>query len=63
MTLITLIAIKTKTGTVDIFKNGKLFTTFPSWHSGKPDCRYKYITLNCYRYRIEWQPAAARGTA
>ena len=25
------------------------------WHSTlKPDYRNKYITLNCYRYKVEW---------
>jgi hypothetical protein len=54
--LIMLYAKKAENGAVDIFKspNGELYATFPSWHSGKPDKRFKYLTLNCYRWRLEW---------
>jgi hypothetical protein len=24
------------------------------WHKGKPDKRFKYVMLNCYRWRIVW---------
>jgi hypothetical protein len=23
-------------------------------YSGKPDYRYKYVMLNCYKYKINW---------
>lgn len=29
------------------------YATF-RWDSNKPDKRNKYITLNCYQWRLEW---------
>lgn len=26
------------------------------WHSSRPDRRFKRVTLNCYRWRLEWLP-------
>lgn len=36
---------------------------FPWWHKALPDRRYRYITLNCYRYRLLWLPEIDRGSA
>ncbi len=41
-------------GSVLAFKGGKCVAHWPSFHDNKPDYRYKYVTLNGYRYRIEW---------
>lgn len=27
---------------------------WPPYASNKPDYRHKYVTINCYRYKIEW---------
>lgn len=34
-----------------------LHTRF-GWHvASKPDRRNKYVTINCYRWKLEWLPA------
>lgn len=45
-----------KTGdTVTIWRaNGEVFCKYPRHYSGCPDYRHRYITLNCYRWRIRW---------
>ena len=59
-------ARKTKRGAVEIYKPNTepmkpalLWVTFDKYRSDKPDYRNKYVTLNCYRYPIMWDKAAA----
>ena len=60
MNLITLTATKLPNGAVRITNpDGAVKLTIPADHSSKPDRRYKYITLNCYRWRLEWAQANA----
>lgn len=33
---------------------GVLKARVPWYHTGKPDRRYKYYTLNCKRFRLIW---------
>lgn len=35
-------------------ENGSHVVTYPEWHSSKPDCRFKQITLNCFRWTLNW---------
>lgn len=30
------------------------FVRFLWWQKSKPDRRYRYITLNCYKWRLRW---------
>lgn len=52
-------ALKTPEG-VRIFRDPgmrKHFCTFsPENHARVPDRRNKYVTLNCYRWRLVWLP-------
>ena len=34
--------------------DGKPFAKFNASLTSCPDYRNKYVTLNCYRYKIEW---------
>jgi hypothetical protein len=33
---------------------GAVMAIFPSWYSNKPDYRNKYVTINCFKYKIKW---------
>jgi hypothetical protein len=35
--------------------NGKHFATYPWSYENKPTQRNKYITLNCYKWRLIWK--------
>ena len=50
----TIKAIKYKSGAVvAIMPDGqKVF--WPPYSTGKPDYRFRMVTVNCYRYRLEW---------
>ena len=54
--LIEVYAEKTNDGDVIITReNGEPFAIFRWFDSWKPDRRNKYITLNCYKWRLIWK--------
>jgi len=55
--MLTITLQKHKNGSILAFKNGVCCATWSSFLSKKPDYRYKYVTLNCYRYKIQWNKA------
>jgi len=57
MRLLTVTAVKNIDGSVSIYReNGDLFVMFDKYHPGKPDRRFKYISLNCYKWALNWEP-------
>jgi len=55
MELIEVYAEKQPNGDVIIsHTNGKHFVTYP-WYADKPTRRNKYITLDCYKWRLIWK--------
>lgn len=58
--LIALIARKNADGSVSVFDtDGTQKATFDRDLSNKPTRRNKYVTLNCFRYALTWEPATA----
>jgi len=54
-------ARRTKGGPVRIFHDSgctSLFAVFDLHHPQRPRHGRKWITLNCYRYKLEWLPDA-----
>ncbi len=55
--MITVFAKKLPNGDVQIYHDKECtqkFALFQSHFSSKPTRRNKYVTLNCYRYNLEW---------
>jgi hypothetical protein len=59
--LLTIKLQKHENGSVLAFKNGKCCANWPSYKSKKPDFRNRYVMMNCYRYKIEWDKTIATG--
>lgn len=58
-TPLTLYARRTKGGSVDIFRDSAAtnqFCSFDMHRSDRPRHGRKWITLNCYRWKLEWLP-------
>jgi len=57
--MLTLIGIKQKDGSVEIWRDGSAdnqpVMLFPWYLSNKPDYRNKYVMFNCYRYNLMWK--------
>lgn len=54
---ITVYARKLPSGGVAIYRNKDAtnqFCQFASYMTNKPTRRNKWVTLNCYRWRLEW---------
>lgn len=60
--MITITLQKHKNGSVLGFKGGNCCAHWPNFHSRKPDYRHKYIMLNCYRYKVQWDRTIATDT-
>lgn len=57
--MLTIIARKHLDGSVIILNNDETVkAVFPWWHKSKPDYRFKYLMLNCYKYKIDWDMEA-----
>ena len=44
---------------VEVYRDKEMtrkFVDFAWWQTSRPDKRNKFITLNCYKWRIEWLP-------
>ena len=53
--MLTLYAKKLDGGSVTLQdENGIIKCEFQKYHSSKPTKRNKYITYNCYRYKLVW---------
>ena len=53
--MLNVIATKCINGSVQISKpNGDKWILFDKYDSYKPDYRFKFIMLNCYKYKIIW---------
>lgn len=42
---------------VEIFKDKEctdLYVRIPWWHASKPSPKTKKVTLNCYRWNLQW---------
>ena len=61
----TLYARRTKGGPVHIFRDSEALSHFASFelgHPQRPRHGRKWITLNCYRWKLEWLPDNAPET-
>lgn len=57
MILLSVYARKRQGGDVEIYRDPEMtrpFCTFDRWRSSKPTKRNKWITLNCYRWKLIW---------
>jgi len=57
MNLLPVYARKNPDGTVSIFRDAEgsnHFATFQAHSRSKPTRRNKYVTLNCYRWALNW---------
>lgn len=57
---LTVYAQKLPSGDVSIYRDKERtngFCTIQKWRASCPTRRNKWITLNCYRWRLEWLPA------
>lgn len=54
MELQTLKAFKTSLGSVIIYGGGKQLAFYPPEYTNKPTKRSKHITLNCFKFKLEW---------
>lgn len=55
--MLTVYAQKLSNGDVEIYRDAEKtqsFCTFHQWQKSKPDRRNKWITLNCYRWKLAW---------
>ena len=54
-TLLTVFCKKQDDGSVTVYRDtGEVFCVIDRYNNSKPDRRFKYMTLNCYRWRIRW---------
>ena len=54
--LLTVHCRKHPDGSVTVYRDSNLtekVCTYDRWNSMRPDYRHKYLTLNCYRWRID----------
>jgi hypothetical protein len=54
---LTIYAEKTPLGGVNIFRDKEktsFFCSWGSWKKNKPTRRNKWLTLDCYKWRLEW---------
>ena len=52
--MLTITLQKQINGAVLAFKGSDCVACWSSFHSNKPDYRYKHVILNCYRYKVDW---------
>lgn len=58
--MLTVYGRKTRLKTVIIYRDKEcknIFVIFNNLQINKPDYRNKYVTLNCYRWKLEWLPS------
>ena len=54
-TLLAVLCKKHDDGSVTVYRDtGEVFCVIDRYNSSKPDRRFKYMTLNCYHWRIRW---------
>jgi hypothetical protein len=56
--MITIKAVKGKGGAVAAWLSDGSPVYWPAHYSNKPDYRFKFVTVNCCRYRLDWVGAA-----
>lgn len=57
--MITVYAEKQLNGNVIIFRDAQgqtKFATYTERHAKRPDRRFKFAVLNCYKWKLEWLP-------
>lgn len=63
--LLSIYAVKDSRGNVLVYKDPNRrvnVCAFEHWRSDRPTRRNRWLTINCYRYRLVWLDTVSEGT-